>query len=84
MDRFEKARAAGIDLQHDKVEYVTTCPQCSPTRRKKTVKCLSVKLSSDAILFICHHCGDKGGFFDDNSRTISGARTGASIPRSSA
>src|SRR5262245_17626851 len=32
----------------------TTCPNCSPDRRNKTDRCLSVNL--DSGLFLCHHC----------------------------
>jgi replicative DNA helicase len=39
-------------------ERFTTCPQCSPTRRKKNAKCLSLNI--DKEVWHCHHCGWKG------------------------
>lgn len=35
--------------------YQTTCPKCSPHRKKKKGKCLSVNIETE--LFNCHHCG---------------------------
>lgn len=35
----------------------TTCPSCSPERKKKTDKCLSVDI--DNGLAFCHHCSEK-------------------------
>lgn len=39
-------------------EVYTICPQCSPHRKKKTVKCLSVNIEKDC--WICHHCDWRG------------------------
>ena len=39
-------------------EVQTTCPQCSPHRRKKKAKCLSVNL--DKEVWVCHHCDWRG------------------------
>lgn len=39
-------------------EVYTTCPECSPERKKNAAKCLSANLT-DGIWF-CHHCGWKG------------------------
>lgn len=43
-------------------ERYTTCPECSPKRRKAASKCLSV--NTEKRVFNCHHCGwtgsDKG------------------------
>lgn len=36
----------------------TTCPKCSPGRKKQNEKCLSVDLTEN--LFMCHHCFYKG------------------------
>jgi twinkle protein len=50
----------GIDIRGATVgEVDTTCPQCSPTRKKKHARCLSVNL--DKGVFSCHHCGFTGG-----------------------
>lgn len=39
-------------------ERYSTCPSCSPQRRKKTVKCLSA--NGDKLAWVCHHCGWSG------------------------
>ena len=40
------------------VEVQTTCPQCSHTRKKSKVRCLSVNTVAD--VWICHHCDWRG------------------------
>lgn len=40
-------------------ECDTTCPECSPTRKKKTSRCLSVNVETGT--WHCHHCGWSGG-----------------------
>jgi twinkle protein len=47
--------ALGIDT-HGKTngEHATTCPRCSPYRKKKQAPCLSVNL--DKGLYHCNHC----------------------------
>ena len=40
-------------------EVRTTCPQCSPSRRKSRDACLAV--NADAGTWYCHHCGWRGG-----------------------
>jgi len=42
-------------------EVRTTCPQCSPTRRKSRVACLAV--NADTGTWFCHHCGWRGGLY---------------------
>lgn len=39
-------------------ETDTTCPQCSPTRKKKHARCLSVNV--DDGTWLCHHCSWSG------------------------
>jgi twinkle protein len=39
-------------------EIKTTCPQCSPFRKKKTYRCLNVNL--DKGVWHCWHCGWTG------------------------
>lgn len=39
-------------------EVDTVCPECSPTRRKKHAKCLSVNVEKG--VWLCAHCGWKG------------------------
>ena len=46
----------GINVPpHAGGETHTTCPQCSPQRKKKLAKCLSVNV--DKGVWCCHHCG---------------------------
>lgn len=47
----------GIDVppQRTTGEFDTPCPHCSPTRKKRTARCLSVNLDKGVAL--CHHCG---------------------------
>ncbi len=40
------------------VEAQTTCPQCSHTRKKSKVRCLSVNTVEG--VWVCHHCGWAG------------------------
>lgn len=52
-----------IDVNPNAVgEVDTTCPECSPQRKKKTARCLSVNL--DKQTWVCHHCGWTGGLGD--------------------
>jgi twinkle protein len=45
----------GIHIEHGSTGHTrTTCPSCSPDRRKAGVKCLSVEIG-DGIAY-CHHC----------------------------
>ncbi len=42
-------------------EYRAICTQCSPKRKKKTEKDLSVGLKEDGgVTWFCHHCGWRG------------------------
>ncbi len=49
----------GIHIQGSGKEIRVICPQCSPTRKKKTEKCLAVNTIEG--VFFCHHCGWSGG-----------------------
>ena len=45
----------GIDLcGRTGVEVQTTCPQCSPRRKKSKARCLSV--NTEKGIWVCHHC----------------------------
>jgi twinkle protein len=45
----------GIELGgRSGVEVQTTCPQCSPLRRKSKARCLSVNTEKE--VWVCHHC----------------------------
>jgi twinkle protein len=52
-----------IDLPHGAAgEVDVTCPQCSPTRKKKHARCLSV--NADKGVWNCAHCGWTGTLKD--------------------
>lgn len=52
----------GIDLRGGSgVEVLATCPECSSSRKKKNVKCLSA--NTEKGLWNCHHCGWSGSVF---------------------
>jgi twinkle protein len=63
-------RDFNIDIRSTKTagEVVCTCPQCSPTRKKKNDKCLSVNL--DKKTWFCHHCGWKGALIEKEQEYI--------------
>jgi len=48
-------------------QQTALCPQCSATRKKKTVQCLSVNM--DEGTWNCHHCGWTGGLKTGNSHS---------------
>jgi hypothetical protein len=49
--------------------YYTTCPQCSPGRRKARDQCLGVTIYPDGgVGWRCFHCGDTGGASLQSSR----------------
>jgi transposase-like protein len=41
-------------------KYATTCPRCSHQRKKKSARCLSVRIDREGVRFKCHHCGWQG------------------------
>ena len=53
-------------------ETDVTCPQCSPTRKKKSARCLSVNV--DLGTWLCHHCGWRGGLSEGAGRVDPGWR----------
>ncbi len=54
----------GIELPPGAVgEIDTTCPQCSPTRKKSRARCLSVNTLTGC--YFCHHCGWAGALGSD-------------------
>jgi twinkle protein len=48
---------------HGQGEIRTTCPRCSPNRKKKSEKCLAV--NTDEKVWLCHHCGWTGSLRAD-------------------
>ena len=51
---FEKFLEYGIDTKGRSGDLKLTCPKCSPTRKNKSDRCLSVK--TEKGLYNCHHC----------------------------
>lgn len=63
MLRYKTWAESGIEIgRASSGEIQTTCPECSPKRKKKNAKCLSVNL--DKQVWICHHCGYRGKLND--------------------
>lgn len=51
----------GIELKnHGNGKHYTTCPQCSHTRTKKNVPCLTVNVEPNNNWFHCNHCSFEG------------------------
>tara|TARA_R110001632_G_scaffold76966_4_gene174253 strand:- start:312 stop:2003 length:1692 start_codon:yes stop_codon:yes gene_type:complete len=48
-----------IIIKRNSGQVKTTCPKCSPGRKKKTEPCLSVNI--DEGIWNCHNCNWKGG-----------------------
>lgn len=48
-------------------EIDLTCPQCSPTRKKKHARCLSVNVEKGT--WVCHHCSWSGGLHQGGRRS---------------
>jgi hypothetical protein len=61
--------------------YLTICPQCSHLRRKKRNRCLSVKITTDAVLYHCFHCDWKGAEFYGQQSARHEGRRGFRNPR---
>ena len=58
----------GIDLPNTASgEHDTTCPECSPGRKKKSDRCLSV--NADEGTWFCHHCGWSGALKQEKPDT---------------
>lgn len=54
----EKLKDLGINLMSDQTRAI--CPQCSPSRKKKTNKDLSVSITAEGAAWMCHHCNWAG------------------------
>ncbi|MEM9286757.1 MAG: hypothetical protein AAGA36_00315 [Pseudomonadota bacterium] len=64
----------GITTRYaDRASFVSTCPQCSHTRKKKKQPCLSVKIDGRGVMYCCHHCGWKGAklYAEQGTRSVS-------------
>ena len=59
----------GIEIPPNRSgEVRTTCPQCSPNRKKSSEPCLTV--NTDKQVWFCHHCGWRGGLTNGVSNQI--------------
>ena len=58
MDRIEdKLHESGVHLRaYTTGKHLTTCPQCSPTRKKKKQQCLAVWIDERGFRAYCIHC----------------------------
>ena len=66
----EQLQELGISLRSwSEGQHTTTCPQCSPGRRKKTHRCLTVTIEADRGLYHCHHCQWEGAVFEREERS---------------
>jgi twinkle protein len=45
------------------------CPECSPTRKHKSRKSLSVRADGDGFLYNCHNCGWRGKWTAEGGHT---------------
>lgn len=54
----------GIDVPNGEGDYKIPCPECSHQRKKKSERCLSVRVKHDGAMWYCHHCNWKGGIAD--------------------
>jgi hypothetical protein len=75
----------GFDPQAHRGTKNICCPSCSQWRRKKTLRCMSIRCEPDSFFFRCFHCDFHGSFrYDDHradnrrvfraSRNFSGSR----------
>ena len=55
---FQKFLEYGIDTKGRSGDLKLTCPKCSPTRKNKSDRCLSV--NTEKGLYNCHHCNWSG------------------------
>jgi twinkle protein len=56
-------RDFGLDFPNSFTgQMYSVCPQCSPHRKKKGIKCLSA--NGESLTWLCHHCGFSGTLKD--------------------
>ena len=46
----EKARAAGVQMHGQRLDFRTRCPRCSDDRKKKNDPCLHVTVNPQSVL----------------------------------
>jgi hypothetical protein len=59
IDELLAANGIALDSTAPGEDYAI-CPQCSHDRKKKTIKCLGVKIDAQGVCWVCHHCGWSG------------------------
>lgn len=59
----------GIKINSNKTEQKTICPKCTPTRKNKRDKSLSVNIESG--LYNCHNCGWHGSVNFNDTKVFS-------------
>jgi len=76
----EQLTKSGIKLLNYNVGgHKIVCPQCSQNRRNKTDPCLSVTITPENAVWLCHHCQWSGATKD--AREPSSAPRVAATPR---
>lgn len=63
----------GIEIATSGVEVRAICPQCSHSRKKKSVKCLAVNTVEEC--WLCHHCGWSGSLKEKSHKTFTDPKT---------
>jgi hypothetical protein len=65
----------GITLQRYEpgINYTSTCPQCSHTRKKRGAKCLSIRIDADGegATWYCNHCEWSDGVRTHHNKSYS-------------
>ena len=49
-----------LSMERSSGQLRTTCPACTPSRKKKREKSLSIRFDGDVAIFNCFHCEEKG------------------------
>lgn len=69
MSIVDQLNEAGIHLRsYGGGETLMICPQCSAARKKKTDKCLSVKIDEMGAVWHCFHCAWSGSVYERSNR----------------
>ena len=70
-----------IKLRHNNIgTQKVRCPECQPPHNMNDLP-LSVTISSDGYVWLCHHCGFKGGSQNKNKRFFSKPEKIYKIPK---
>lgn len=66
----DQLASLGIRYRNTTGEQKTTCPQCSHLRRKKSDRCLSLRIDHDGFAAHCWHCGWTAGGSESDRRAV--------------